>query len=507
MIRHHLRAIRRSRPRREGPDRERGQILVLFTIVLVVILGFTALVVDLGMLRNDRQTLANAMDAGALAGGTLLPVDGSQPGAAADIDALIQQTVAGTYPGLSTADYDIEYRCLIGTGAGNAGAFDPADIDAFIPLDCDPSHAIGHTPPLVGDFIGAGKTRSTDCRPDLGDKCNVVVVDGNVTTPYTFGRVVGVNSGDTGVVTSAACRGLCGELPDTPFDVVMVLDTSGSMQTMSSGQTRLYWAKKAANELIDSLEDARGVQRVGLVRYSGLWSDVLPPPAEELSPLTTDFGAVRAEIATLVGSGYTPLKQGMAMGTSVVTADPRPGVTEVIVLLSDGAPCPDNSNTRPNAGEINTFKASADQVYSVAIGQGGSSGNCSLVDLGLMTSLAKPDDGTHYFNVVDASNLPDVFRQIAVELLDPKSRLIKVYPAPIVTGVGGTGTVSISGKYFTGAIKVTFGGANAAFTVNSDTSITATAPNGNPGDTVHVRVITQGGASPTVAADSYTYPP
>ncbi len=34
---------------RQGPRKERGQILVLFTIVLVVILAITALVVDLGV--------------------------------------------------------------------------------------------------------------------------------------------------------------------------------------------------------------------------------------------------------------------------------------------------------------------------------------------------------------------------------------------------------------------------------------------------------------------------
>ena len=58
-------------------DREHGQIIVLFALVLVVILAFAAIVVDLGLLRNNRQTLVNAMDAAALAGGTLLPVDGS----------------------------------------------------------------------------------------------------------------------------------------------------------------------------------------------------------------------------------------------------------------------------------------------------------------------------------------------------------------------------------------------------------------------------------------------
>ena len=109
----------RSRNTRAA-DGERGQILVLFTIVLVVILAITALVVDLGVLRNNRQTLANAVDAGALAGGTLMPVEGaSEVGA---VTALIDDTVDGTYPGLTRpANYGITYKCLIGIGAGNAG--------------------------------------------------------------------------------------------------------------------------------------------------------------------------------------------------------------------------------------------------------------------------------------------------------------------------------------------------------------------------------------------------
>ena len=90
-------SLLRSGGRRDG---ERGQVLVLFTMVLIVILGFAALVVDLGMLRNNRQTLANTMDSGALAGGTLLPVDGRVPGAAAAINALIVTTVSANFPGL-----------------------------------------------------------------------------------------------------------------------------------------------------------------------------------------------------------------------------------------------------------------------------------------------------------------------------------------------------------------------------------------------------------------------
>ena len=65
--------------RRSRDEREHGQIIILFALCLVGILAFAAIVVDIGMLRNDRQNLANAMDAGALAGGTDLPVSGQEP--------------------------------------------------------------------------------------------------------------------------------------------------------------------------------------------------------------------------------------------------------------------------------------------------------------------------------------------------------------------------------------------------------------------------------------------
>ena len=86
--------------RRGKKESERGQILVLFALVLVVILAFASMVVDLGLLRNNRQTLVNAFDSAALAGGTTLPVDGSVAGAAAKTNNLIVSTITANYNGL-----------------------------------------------------------------------------------------------------------------------------------------------------------------------------------------------------------------------------------------------------------------------------------------------------------------------------------------------------------------------------------------------------------------------
>ncbi|TCO61100.1 PxKF domain-containing protein [Actinocrispum wychmicini] len=85
-------------------------------------------------------------------------------------------------------------------------------------------------------------------------------------------------------------------------------------------------------------------------------------------------------------------------------------------------------------------------------------------------------------------------------------------PTPTVTAVnpasgpttGGT-IVTITGTKFTGATAVAFGTTAAtSFTVNSDTSITATAPAATAGP-VDVTVTTSSGTSATNPADRYTY--
>ena len=212
-------------PRRRR-DREHGQIIVLFELVLIVILGLAALVIDGGVLRNNRQILVNALDSAALAGGSLLPVDNSVPGhTATDANTLITQTIQADYPGLTTPqDYQIYYKCLVGVDPNTNLAWVSRDV----PAACDPTHAVQHTP-AASDFIGAGPTRVSDCNPAAGDKCNVVVIQGAATTQYKLAPVIGLNSGSTGTVVSAACNGPCGASPVVPVDLVIILDRTRSM--------------------------------------------------------------------------------------------------------------------------------------------------------------------------------------------------------------------------------------------------------------------------------------
>ena len=84
----------------------------------------------------------------------------------------------------------------------------------------------------------------------------------------------------------------------------------------------------------------------------------------------------------------------------------------------------------------------------------------------------------------------------------PQPSVASVSPASGSTA-GGT-TVTIQGNYLYGATAVTFGGARAAGYINSDGSLSVTAPPEGPG-TVDVVVTTPGGSSPVVGTDKFTY--
>ena len=56
---------------------EDGQVLVLFALLMVVLMGFAALVIDVGMVALQKSHLQNAADAAALAGAQDLPTAGT----------------------------------------------------------------------------------------------------------------------------------------------------------------------------------------------------------------------------------------------------------------------------------------------------------------------------------------------------------------------------------------------------------------------------------------------
>ncbi|HWN73760.1 MAG TPA: IPT/TIG domain-containing protein, partial [Solirubrobacterales bacterium] len=88
--------------------------------------------------------------------------------------------------------------------------------------------------------------------------------------------------------------------------------------------------------------------------------------------------------------------------------------------------------------------------------------------------------------------------------IQPQPEVTLVSP-PFGSVAGGT-LITITGKNFTQASEVKFGGTPAAsFNVDSDTEITATAPKTHRPGTVSVSVTTFAGTNPDTRFDDYVY--
>jgi hypothetical protein len=434
--------------RRERRRRERGQILVLFTLVLIVILAFTALVIDVGVLRNANQNLWNAYDAGALAGASQLPGD---PAAASD---LARQFANANYPGgLPSGTPSISYRCLIGSVNGLPRLAD-------VPGVCDPGGGV--------TWSCNGTICTAPCDPSAGDTCNTIVLDGTTEVPYHFGPAAGVLSGTTKIVTSAACKGPCGSKPSTPVDLVLVVDRTGSMSGVDTTN-----AKNAAQAVRKTYNPAEQWMAYGMLGPSSTGGSCITQPAGSIGTANlpgdlrrwvpiglTGLGAPTNGNYAATGSAmdraitcYTNSGTGTDLSDPVTAAawelnhSPRSGsVTKGIILMSDGQP--NNSTTSgPNYcaqsyAAAALAKAQGIEIFTIGFGLDGSN-NILCPDTSgtyrglratrLLADMAtdsrddhgcpgtENDDLDHFFCLPKSSgastNLADLFRQAANALV------------------------------------------------------------------------------------------
>lgn len=106
----HRRMAEFSRSRRcRGPRRERGAILVLTAISMIVLLGFTALAVDIGQRNQKLAAAQHSIDAAVLAAAQYLSVHpGDYAGAMARVKALVQENLGiplSTWVGCNDNDH------------------------------------------------------------------------------------------------------------------------------------------------------------------------------------------------------------------------------------------------------------------------------------------------------------------------------------------------------------------------------------------------------------------
>jgi uncharacterized repeat protein (TIGR01451 family) len=221
-----------------------------------------------------------------------------------------------------------------------------------------------------------------------------------------------------------------------PIDLVIVIDRSGSMAVQEGANTRLQWAKNAANGLVSDFDapghggvGGTGAHRVGISSFAG---------DSASTQVQLSAGASAATIATavngLAANGGTPFRLGMSQGDTNMTAGARTTfngaeVKQVMIFLSDGNPDPDSY--APSATDISNYLgAPVDIAYAIAIGPDGGDlgGGGTGVSYSLMRSIAKPgyindaSPGAFRF-VTSGSGLPALFDEIFEELSCPKGSL------------------------------------------------------------------------------------
>ena len=142
-------------------------------------------------------------------------------------------------------------------------------------------------------------------------------------------------------------------VPIEQASVVLVTDTSGSMNATDVQPSRLDAAKDAADRFLDKVPDRL---RVGLVAFSDAPHTVLRP-AVEREPVRSAVDGLTAEGGTATGDALDSALR--ALGTRGEDAPPA-----AIVLLSDGA----NQSGRDPAAVAREAARAGVPIYTVALG-------------------------------------------------------------------------------------------------------------------------------------------
>jgi hypothetical protein len=199
------------RVRERGED---GAVAVLVALLAVVLFVCAALAVDITQKSLTRQTLHDTLDTAAHAGAYALPGDGV--GAKAAALAMAKANDPSVVP-------QVDLWCVV----ASTGALKTVKASQ-IPTTCNPGAApydVAHYPGLRCNT----KLCAIPCVAEEGDVCNTVRAADSKVVPFDFAPIVGIKQGNTGAVSSVACKGSCGTESPNPLDVVIVADRTPSM--------------------------------------------------------------------------------------------------------------------------------------------------------------------------------------------------------------------------------------------------------------------------------------
>jgi Flp pilus assembly protein TadG len=266
--------------RKSSPTlRQRGQILILTGITLIVLIGAVGLAVDTGRAYGVKAKLNSAVDAASIAAARALAQGSDDTTRVANAQAAAVRFFNLNYP---------------------------------------------------ADFLGSTPSApSTSAVKEANGRWRVRV-SATADMPTTFIRVLGQTQ-----VNVAAM----GETIRRDLDAILVMDTSGSLGPPTSPSSTFPTLKQAAiTGFIDKFNSGAGGDRVGLVSFSS--GAVLDVPIDKTASRGFNRTTVVNGINALPLGGATASAEGMRVAVNDLNAVPAAfrSSLRVILFFSDGAP-------------------------------------------------------------------------------------------------------------------------------------------------------------------------
>ena len=327
-------------------------MLPMIAVALILIMVGVVFSIDIAFMHMVRAELRTATDAAARAGAeTLARTQDPSQAIDAAIEVAALNRVSGS--GLELARDQVVLGSVTQTSDGKL---------AFVP---------GQSPFTSVRVIG-----------DRGDSSPQGAV------PLFFGGFMGVSDFRPNQVATAS---------SSVRDIAIVLDRSGSMNSLENGITRIDALKEAVRVFLAEIQSSSPNSTVSLTTYS--------TDSTRDFALTNDFEDIQREVNDLNAQGWTNIFMGLRQGSDSLSEDDlsRPHADKTIILMTDGnfnvggTPIP-SANVAVERGH---------QIHTITFSSG--------ANQEIMRQCAEIGGGRH-LHADDAGDLSDAFREIARSL-------------------------------------------------------------------------------------------
>ena len=191
--------------------------------------------------------------------------------------------------------------------------------------------------------------------------------------------------------------------PSDGIDVILVIDTSGSMRTADPERITL----EAATLFMDMMETRNS--RIGIVGFSGDLHTVMP-----LTPISDPNvrDEIRRTVSQFTYQGWTDVGLAMRTAAEMLLDDPNPANSPMILLFTDGRiDMPDNWNNRgidvsyQDAWWAVEAVGDFTPIYTIGLNYDGT------INVEFLEEISRRSFGTSHI-IDDAALLPQIFNEI-----------------------------------------------------------------------------------------------